>query len=215
MNALLTAITSLLPHRLIRAAIVRQRFHDFAETNGLVYFGAVSLEDEHESVRGFTAHTNQSDNYVSHGTIGGHDVSLLQRTVGHKDLVGKAHGHTWLIAAVACETSLPHVLMLSHVHSRLHEEAAYLHQNRSEHVAIEYRLDAQFLIYARREDVETIRKVLAGPVIEYMLANPQYDYELDGATLHLYSQELLPTEMTLNRILKSGLTIADSIDSLD
>ena len=216
MANVLTAFINLMPHRLLAAMLTRRRFTSFANTNGLVYFGTALPHDDHDPIRGFTAHVGQIDNHLMHGTVGSHDVTMALRTVTHtrNPRLRRNYTQTWMIASITLdEVTVPHALMLSHQHPRLSEEALYLHQHRSEHVALEYRLDAQFLIYARGSDTDDIRAVVTEDVTTGLLAHLDYDYEFDAGTLYLYRQGTNPSADDLSRLLSMAVRIATSLET--
>jgi hypothetical protein len=195
---------------LINVFIAGGRFKKFARANGLIYFGPINRTDEHEPVYGFTVSTAQSDTHYVTGSIYGHDVRLVQRivpTVTH----GKTMTHTWLIATM--RHTLPHVprvLLLSHEHPRDVIEAAYLHADRATHVAIEPQLDAKFLIYAHRENLDDIKENLTPELVTLLIAHPEYDYEFGKEHIYVYHRTSGTDEHTLTTLLQTAVHITDA-----
>lgn len=210
------AIRPLLPHHIICSVVLRFRFERFAKMNGLVYFGLLHESDDHEPVRGFTANAGQVDTYVMHGSIHGREITVLERTIvhtaspnGHSSL----HSHTWLITTVKHTAEhAPHVLLLSHEHPRLHDEAVAIHHSGSKHVPLEYRLDASFLAYAKPSDAEDFRIIADEALVQQLLAKPWYDYELDSERLYVYSHHNNPRPEDLNQIVATAILVADAFD---
>ena len=211
------ALKNLLPQRVVRSAQLRMRFRKFAKLNGLVYFGVVHADDDHDPVRGFTTSVDQVDSYVMHGTIQGHDVTLLERTVTHTSSpVGKTHlhDHTWLIASVVHMVEhAPHILLLSHSHPRLHEEAIAIRHNHREHLPLESGLDACFLAYTNPRDADDFRDHINEELVTLLVSRLEYDYEFDEHALYIYSHNKNPTPDDLNRLLVTALSLAKSYET--
>lgn len=207
----------LLPHRIVGAVILRARFSKFASTNGLVYFGLLLPSDNHETIRGFTAHTGQVDSFVIHGSVHGREVTILERTVTHTSSPSepsRVHTHTWLIAAVKHGTHhAPELLLLSHTDLRLQDEAAAFHSSKSEVFAIDNRLEAEFHVYAKPASAQAFKDLSTQALIDTLITEPSYDYEFDADSLYLYSNNDEPTMSDLNRILKTALLLAESYDT--
>lgn len=188
------------------------RFRAFAKANSLVYFGPVNRSDEHEPVYGFTVSTAQSDTHYMSGSIYGRDVTMVQRivpTVTH----GRTTAHTWLIAIA--RHSLPHVprlLMLSHEHPRDVIEAAFLHADRASHVAVQPDLDAKFLIYAHRENLDDIRDNLHPDLIKLLLAHPEYDYEFGKEHIYVYHRTGATDAQTLMSLLHTVVSVTNAYE---
>ncbi len=210
------ALKNLLPHRVIRSALLRLRFRKFAKLNGLVYFGVVHADDDHDPVRGFTTNVEQVDCYVMHGTIHGRDVTILERTISHTSSPGgktHLHNHTWLIASVVHTVEhAPHLLLLSHAHPRLHEEAVAVRRPHREHLPIEYRIDANFLAYTKPTDAEDFRSMICEELVTALVARAEYDYEFDEGALYVYSHNQNATLEELNRLLMTSLSVTDSYE---
>jgi len=202
-----------MPQRIIGAAVMRRRFTQFANTNGLVYFGLLHPRDDHEPIRGFTANAGQIDNYAVYGNIHERAVTIFERTVTHAASLsrkGRTHSHTWLIAAVKHNVERsPHVLLLSHVHPRLHDEAVAIHHDRSQHVALDVNLDANFLVYAQPSDMEDIRENFNEEVIQQLLTKPGYDYEIDSQWVYVYSHNTAPKADELHQQFSAALALAN------
>jgi len=83
----------------------------FTSKIGMMYFGTVSQhEDEHEMIRGFTVSHSHEDNHYSVGTVGGYDVSLVDRSDSVWNNDGTMSVQNWMIMAFKLKTkqNLPH-----------------------------------------------------------------------------------------------------------
>lgn len=209
----MSGLTRLLPHNLVAAFNERRVYQGFAETNGLVYFGAVdSRSDDHTTVRGFTMSARTRDEHVMSGTVGDHDVTILRRT---DSMAGRAaRPVTWVIASVTLHKPVPPALVMSDGYPRDVYEAAFIGLVRSEHIALDYRLDANFLIYARPADVADLRASLNEQTVSTLLSRPQHDYEFIGDTLNvcMHANNSALSVLSLSGLLYQALAVADAYE---
>lgn len=200
---------TLLPHKIAQAIAIRQRFVTFARANALVYFGLVRPSDDHEAVRGFTAQAGQIDNHTIHGNVLGREVTMLHRSL--PDTAPAAR--TWLIATITHHLPhIPHVLFLSNAHPQAWEEARLIKHHRKEHVALDHRLDALFGIYATPADALESRALVTEPLIKLFTAKREYDYEIDGGAIYVYSHLSRPSVHDLTAQLHTALSLAECLE---
>jgi hypothetical protein len=202
-------LTDLSPARFVDQLVSRRIFVNFASVNGLFYFGNVDARsDDHTPIRGFTMSARVADRNLMAGAVGDRDVTIVQRT----DETPKARPVTWVIVSIKLSRSFSSALFMSHGYPHNVYQSAFIGLVRSEHVALEYRLDANFLIYAHRADVEDLKACLTDSAVSAMIGRPGFDYELSGEYLNVCLRTDTISVQELNGLLARSIAVSEAID---
>lgn len=211
------------PKRIVSRRRDRSIIVDFAEKNGLVYFGRVAQgADEHRIVRGLTVSTNHHDLHYCVGTYEGYDISFVERSdtlVSTKTRVKNVHRWHIIEFDLLVAKDLPHMFVGMHSHS----ESFYLQlftkfpQLRAISLGALGEHKAEFLhkyrVYASPGHSLDVEKVLS-PLVTEMVSKHfgALAIELLDSSLYVYSESASISESLLDAMLKNGRWLADHID---
>jgi hypothetical protein len=197
-------------------------FLQFAEKAGMVYFGYVDQRnDDHRLVRGLTVSARHRDDHYCIGTFEDYDVTLVER-VDTIHFPGKpAKNHDWIIMTFDLHTNVdvPHIFLGLHTHS----DTFYAHlftkfsqlsraplgtfgvydKNFTNKYAL-YTEPAQSITAERLFDQE-ITKTIADHFGSLTV-------EVVDGCLYVYAEHQRPTQALLEKMLKYGSWLAQSID---
>jgi hypothetical protein len=211
------------PASVVQAQLHRRVIMQFADKVGLVYFGYVDQRtDEHKLVRGLTLSASHRDNHYCIGTFDGYDVALVER----RDTIrfpGKASKvHNWLIMTFDLHTSrdIPHIFVGLHNHS----ETFYAHLftkfsqlskiDLNSYGAYSSSFKNRYSVYSAPDQTHA-----ATSLIDPIVAQPIGDhfgsitFEISENSLYLYAEDQRTTGPLLEKMLKYGIWLAQTIDS--
>ncbi len=196
----------------------------FADTHDLVYFGALTQDDESRLVKGITISNSHHDSHYCVGTVMGRDVIYLQRTDA---LLGshtpRREHYTWNIL----ELDLRETLELPHIYI----EGKYRHNTAFyETLSMKHRefspLPDHFLhgydpLFAERFVV----RMSAASSLEFAsLLSPEraavmahhfhhFDFEWRNDTLYVYYLSRQPSFDKLNLMMRAGVWLAAELEA--
>jgi len=216
-------IKAIAPSKVLQSRLHKRVYMDFAEKVGLVYFGYVDQRsDEHRLVRGLTLSPHHRDNHYCIGTFQNYDVTLVERMDTIKVPRKPAKNHTWIIMEFDLHTKidLPHVFLGLHSHS----ETFYAHlftkfaRLTKAPLGTFGAYDASFLnryaVYtepAKALEAEQLFDQETAKVIAQQFGS--LTIEVSENCLYLYAEHQRPTEALLERMIKYGVWLAESIDA--
>jgi hypothetical protein len=194
----------------------------FAEKIGLLYFGTVSQHsDEYRVIRGFTASSTHHDNHFCVGTVGGYDVSVVDRSDVRHAPDGSIASLNWLIFAFELKTptAIPHFFVSSNnTDQKPYVPLLSTNPNLKEVVLgnIEmYDKDftTRFTVYCQPSKSLDIYEIITPELARVVAAHfwplrvEQYEN-----TLYIYSTHEKITSSLLETMLENGLWLAGQID---
>lgn len=202
--------THLLHHQRTRATIQR-----LALAMGLVYFGYVDQrDDEHRLVRGVTVSTTHNDHHYTVGTFQGYDVSLVVRRDSLEYTDRRLKDHHWTIVTVDLHSAVdvPHIYIARHtVRDEMVARLAHL-------TALPHAGDAfskQYTIYGSMGQFIMIQSLFMQPVREVIAREfVGLSVEIFEGTIYLYANEKHPSRTQLERMLRNGIWLAQTIDTM-
>lgn len=215
-------LKAIAPSKVLQSRVHKRVFMDFAEKIGLVYFGYVDQRtDEHRLVRGLTLSPSHRDNHYCIGTFQKYDVTLVERMDTIRFPNKPPKNHTWIIMEFDLHTrvDLPHVFLGMHSHN----ETFYAHLFTKFSTLVKAPLgtfgayDPAFLsryaIYtepAKTLEAERIFDQGTAKMIAERFGN--LTIEISENCLYLYAEHQRPTGALLERMIKYGVWLAESID---
>ena len=198
-----------------RGVVIRR----VAKHLGLVYFGALNHDDEHEVIRGITVSISHRDSHYVIGSFDGYDVSIVDRD----DTVmsaGIARHHRWAIIQVALKHTplASDIVLLPHdnAHYYTHAFAGLRHLQPVDALVAES-YSAEFLrrykIMAPSHQAVEVNRIITPPLAD--LAGIKlwpHAVELKEKKLLVYITEDRLNETVLRVAIESALWLADSLD---
>lgn len=214
---------ALAPAKVIQSRLHQRVFMHFAEKLGLVYFGYVDQRnDEHRLVRGLTMSAHHRDNHYCIGTFQGYDVTLVERTDTIKFPRKPSKTHTWTIMEFDLRTKhdLPHVFLGLHNHS----ETFYAHLFTKFSTLAKVPMGTfgtydpafmnRYAVYAEPAKVIDTERLFDQTTAKTIADHfGSLTIELADNCLYLYAEHQRPTEALLERMIKYGVWLAESIDT--
>ncbi|HEU5122348.1 MAG TPA: hypothetical protein VFT59_05900 [Candidatus Saccharimonadales bacterium] len=210
------------PSKVLQSRMHKRVFMNFAEKIGLVYFGYVDQHgDEHRLVRGLTMSPHHRDNHYCIGTFQKYDVTLVERMDTIKFPRKPAKNHTWIIMEFDLHTKedLPHIFLGLHSHS----ETFYAHLfTKFAHLtkvplgtfgAYDSAFTNRYAVYtesAKALEAERIFDQETAKLIAERFGS--LTIEVADNCLYLYAEHQRPTEALLERMIKYGVWLAETID---
>lgn len=215
-------MSAFVPAKVIQSRLHKRVYMNFAEKVGLVYFGYVDQRyDEHRLVRGLTLSANHRDNHYCIGTFQNYDVTLVERTDTIKFPGKPAKTHNWIIMAFDLKTStdIPHIFLGLHSHSETFYAHLFTKFSSLSKVplgtfgAYDPAFTNRYAVYtqpAKALDAERLFDQATAKVIADRFGS--LTIEVSDNCLYLYAEHQRPTESLLERMLKYGVWLAQSID---
>ncbi len=211
-----------LPHKVRRILSSRQRgtvIQSVAKKLGLVYFGSVGHDDEHEVIRGITVSVSHRDSHFAIGSFDGYDVSVVDRddTVASGDAL--VH-RRWAIIQVALKhaPAVSDVILLPHdtKHHYAHAFSGLRHiQPVDMLVAEPYSQEflRRYAVLAASHQALDVNRMVT-PALADLAALRLWPHaaELKEAKLLVYITEDRLSETVLRVAIESALWLADSLD---
>ena len=204
----------ILPGHIVRHQRTRSVVQRLADSLGLVYFGYVDQrDDEHRLVRGITVSTTHDDHHYTVGSFQGYDISLVIRrdSLQYSDRRLKEHFWTILTVDLHSEVDLPHMYVGQH--TARDEMVARLTQL----TALPHAGDAfskQYTLYGSMGQFIMIQSLFMQPVREVIAREfAGASIEIADGTVYLYLPEKHPSRTQLERLVRNGIWLAQTIDS--
>ena len=192
----------------------------FANTTGLIYFGAVDHQhDEHDVIRGLTVSTTHKDVHYAVGSFDGYDIALVDRS---DYTVDRRQRKTWLIVQVTLKQSksLPHLVLIPHVH-QVHFERSLTGVRHIQPLDLlvpeAYPGDflQRYTLYGPAHDAPAAQAVMSVQrAHEASVRLWPHAVELKDGRLYLYIEEHRLDKTVLGAAVESALWLADQIDSV-
>jgi hypothetical protein len=191
---------------------------DFAEENGMVYFGYVSQrDDDHHIVRGMTVSTKHKDDHYFIGTYDGYDTVFVERS----DSLKNGKKHKWHIAEFDLKTTvdLPHVFIGSKTKTHGFSELMTikyptLHPSSVGATAAYPRsFVSQFDVYVSPAHAVTAERLITPEIAEVIASHfSGLVMEITEQALYVYSEKAIITPSLLTAMIKNGAWLATKID---
>lgn len=195
---------------------------EFAERNGLVYFGYVNQRtDEHKLVRGMTASPTHRDSHYCIGSVDGYDVVLVERRT-EESFPGKPlHATTWMIAAIDLKRrrDIPHTFFDSGPRNETFYANLFTKFSKLRQIDFTSTLppDSAFAkhykVFAQSDRILDVEQLFTQEVTEAMGKHfSPLDVEVEGDMIYLYADNFTLTAELLDAMLKNGLWLAARLD---
>jgi hypothetical protein len=213
----------LVPASVIQAQLHRRVITQFAEKAGLVYFGYVDQRsDEHRLVRGLTLSANHRDNHYCIGTFEGYDIAFVERrdTIRFPGKTSKTHN--WLVMTFDLHATidLPHIFLGLHSHSATfyaHLFTKFSHLTKiplESYGAYDKAFLDRYALYTSPDQIQNVSELvnpqLAKPIGDHF---GSMTFEIADGSLYLYAEDQRTTQVLLEKMLKYGIWLAQSMDA--
>jgi len=194
----------------------------FASKMGFVHFGMVNQhDDDHDTIRGFTASLTHLDTDYIVGTYEGYNFRIVDRFDSYKHGV-HSHEQLWCIIEIDLhENQVPHVFLtptgreageydkLFTVQPYLQPLNTMLLQNHSSE------LHGRYQILARTTHTADVEQLLTSPMVAGIASRFwPHGVEFNNDKLYLYITQHRLTKTVLETSLASGLWLAGMLDEL-
>jgi len=194
----------------------------FASKMGFVHFGMVNQhDDDHDTIRGFTASLTHLDTDYIVGTYEGYNFRIVDRFDSYKHGV-HSHEQLWCIIEIDLhENQVPHVFLtptgreageydkLFTVQPYLQPLNTMLLQNHSSE------LHGRYQILSRTTHTADVEQLLTSPMVAGIASRFwPHGVEFNNDKLYLYITQHRLTKTVLETSLASGLWLAEMLDEL-
>lgn len=215
-------LIALTPAKVLQARRHRTIMAEFAEANGLVYFGSVDQHgDDHHLVRGLTLSRTHRDSHYCIGTNGGYDITLLER-VDTLVVPGKQpRTHRWIIMEFDLHTlrDIPHIFIGLHSHSAAFYTQLFTKFSTFAKVPLgrtgsyDTTFTDRFAVYTTPDQAIAAEQLITPEAAKLMAQHfGTLTAEIDDGCLYIYAEHRHVTEQLLGTILQNGLWLARHID---
>jgi hypothetical protein len=216
-------LKTFVPAKVIQSRLHKHVFMQFAEKIGMVYFGYVDQRnDEHRLVRGLTVSSSHRDNHYCIGSFQGYDITLVERvdTIRFPGMPPKNQDWIIMVFDLQASVDLPHIFLGLHTHgdtfyAHLFTKFANLMKaplgtfGAYDKAFIDrysvYTEPAQYVVAERLFD-QTVTKTIADQFGSLTV-------EVSEGCLYIYAEHQRPTQALLDKMLRSGVWLAQSIDA--
>lgn len=215
---IISALETATPRGISKNVATRRAVKKLADSLGLVYFGYVDQrEDDHRLMRGLTVSSTHSDNHYTVGTFKTYDIAF---TIRKDSLVypdKRIKNHFWTILTVDLHTpkDIPHFYVSHH---KIKEELLARYSSMSKLQLGAYApypedFVASYDVFASQEHSLDVQQIVT-PQLSTMFMQHFDDMsiEISENTVYLYKTEKFPTKPQLEKMLNSGIWIAQIID---
>lgn len=210
------------PATMLQAQLHRHTIMQFADKIGLVYFGYVDQRhDEHSLVRGVTLSPTHRDNNYCVGSYDSYDVTLVERTDTLKLPNRPAKPYQWVIMTVDLHAlvDLPHIFVGLHTGDETFYSNVFTKFSRLAMVPLgtlglhDQAFLRRYTVYSAPEQALSAERLLR-PEITKVIAEQfgNLMIEISEGTLYLYGEHQRPTAHLLERMLKLGIWLAQTLD---
>lgn len=207
------------PAHTMRKLATKRIIERFGDELGMVYFGYVDQrDDEHRLVRGITTSSSHGDHHYTVGTYKTYDISLVVRHDGIEYSDRRITDHYWTIMTFDLKTpyELPHLHIAYHKRKDLFA-AKYLQlseQSRHLFAGHEPRFFDLYSIFGSMARTPEIVALITPQMTSGILQTfSDLSVELSENTLYVYFTSRYPTRADLERMLRSGIWLAQSLDA--
>lgn len=214
---------ALMPAKVLQAQLHKRVFMQFAEKIGLVYFGYVNQRsDEHRLVRGLTVSARHRDSNYCVGSFKGYDISLVERTDTIRFPGKPSKTHNWIIMTfdLHIPEGVPHVFIGLHTHS----ETFYSHLFTKFTNMVKAPLGTfgahdplfinKYAMYTEPAHIVAAEQLFSRDITAEIAKHfGSFTVELFDDSLYIYAEHQRPTGVLLERMLKCGLWLAESLDA--
>lgn len=207
------------PKHILGRHSTAQTIRRFADNLGLIYFGYVDQQDDdHRLVRGITVSNTHDDHYYTVGTFKGYDMAITVRRDALYYPDKRLKDHHWTIMTFDLHTKyeLPHCYVGHHT---VREELVAKYSQLSPIAIYSYASGHQqpflnnYTVYARMVHSQVVA-ALFNPEITGIIGEKFADmsFEIAENTIYLYKSEKHPSRALLEKMVNSGLWLAETID---
>lgn len=213
-----TRLAHLSPGHTLRKLATKRIIEKLADDLGMVYFGYVDQrDDEHRLVRGFTVSSSHGDHHYTVGTYKTYDISLVIRRDAMEYPDRRIKDHYWTIMTFDLKTTfeLPHFHILHHRRKEhfIAKFTALSEMPRQSFVGHEPRFFDFYTIYGKLEQLQEHCQLITPMMTRSILETFEgMSIEVFENTVYLYLTSKHPTRPELERMLRSGVWFAQSID---
>jgi hypothetical protein len=211
-----------LSHKVRRVVRSRQRgavIKRVATLLGLVYFGSLDHNDEHEVIRGVTVSTSHRDTHSVIGSYDGYDVSIVDRDDIIKHDTMAAHRRWAIIQVRLKHTPIAGAIMLLPHDTRHHYAHAFSGLRHMQPIdgLVDVPYSQEFLrrysLLAPSHQAPDVNHLMT-PALADLAALKLWPHavELKDTTLLVYITEDRLSETVLRVAIESALWLADSLD---
>lgn len=215
-------LTAFVPAKVLQSRLHKRVFMQFAEKVGLVYFGYVDQRnDEHRLVRGLTVSAQHRDDHYCIGSFHGYDVALVERVDTIRFPGKPSKTHDWIIMTfdLHAPVDVPHVFIGLYTHSEAFYAQLFTKFANLARVPLGTfgAYDAAFVnkyaIYTEPAQSIAAERLFDQDITKTIAANfGSLTVEIADGTLYLYAEHQRPTVPFLERMIKHGVWLAQSID---
>ena len=217
------ALKAFVPSKVIQSRLHKHVFMQFAEKIGLVYFGYVDQRnDEHRLVRGLTVTANHRDDHYCIGDFGGYDIMLVERVDTIRFPGKPARTHDWIIMTfdLHSKTDVPHVFLGLHTHNETFYAHLFTKFSQLSKVPLgsygsyDPAFTNKYAMYS-----EPAQLVAAQQLFDHDITKTIADHfgsmtvEITEGCLYLYAEHQRPSIALLEKMVKYGSWLAESIDA--
>jgi len=201
----------------------KRAFTKFANKSGLLSFGFVDQNsDEHKIVRGLTvSDTHRDDSYLV-GSVGGYNITVVDRSDKVHVLDGKTDSMNWQILAVELHTDyrIPHFLLSANNYDIRSYSALFTSFPNMNEVMLgvfeSYNKDfiSRFTIFARPAKSAELQQFLNAEITRTIGAHFwPLTVEQHDNVLYIYSTKQTVSIGLLNTMLENGVWLSGQLDA--
>lgn len=206
------------PANAVRKLATKRIIEKFSDDLGMVYFGYVDQrDDDHRLVRGFTMSSTHGDHHYTVGTYKTYDISLVVRrdSITYSDK--RINGHYWTIMTFDLKTpfELPYFHILHHKRREqlIAKYTQLSEMPQSSFVGHEPRFFDLYTVYGKLEQLQEHCQLITPTMTRGIIESFNgMSVEVAENTLYLYLSTQHPTRPELERMLRSGVWLSQSLD---
>ncbi len=215
-------LKAFVPAKVLQARLHKRVFMQFAEKTGLVYFGYVNQRsDEHRLVRGLTVSAKHRDDHYCIGSYHGYDIALVERVDTIRFPGKPKKTHDWIIMTFDLHSpvDVPHVFMGLHTHS----DTFYAQLFTKFSTLIKAPLGTfgaydpafvnKYALYTEPAQLVAAQRLFDQDIAKTIAAHfGSLTAEIVEGSLYLYAEHQRPSMALLDKMIKYGVWLAQSID---
>lgn len=199
-------------------------FKQFADTIGLIYFGAVDQHsDEHTIIRGLTVSSTHHDSNFMVGTYEEYDVTMTDRQDLTVAANGIAQSHDWVLLEVKLKTpvEVPHILLDSRKSQTNSQQTLFTALNTLKPVRLgafesyPEEFSNRYIIHASPDRAIEVQRLIPAVMARTIGAHfwPLSVEVVDNSVI-IYSYKENVSSHLLNMLLSDGLWLARQLDTV-
>lgn len=190
-----------------------------SEKLGFIYFGYVDQQDDdHRLVRGITVSNTHDDHYYTVGTFKGYDIALTVRrdSLAYPDRRIKNHHWTIMTFDLHTKYELPRCYVGHHTAREeflaRYSELMPIHLESYSTTHKKSFLE-NYTVYAKMTYAQIAAALLNPELTDYISEHfEDMSIEISENSVYLYKPEKHPSRALLERMIKNGLWLAETID---